>query len=329
MKYLKYIFIVLLILVGFYLIGPKAKYDAIDYATPELDIPLTSLDSIIAAWEAKVSDLKPDNEARIVWADSTHTKTKFVLLYLHGFSASQEEGDPIHIDFAKKYGMNLYLPRLEDHGRYDENTFKNLTPDNYFESAQHALKIAELLGDSIILMSCSTGSTLAILLEGTSPKIHSHIMYSPNIDIADPSSKLVVKPWGKDILKLVMGGEYNRIEYTPEGQKYWNTDYHVNGIIVTKYLLENYMTEENFKKVKTPLFLGYYYKNDKEQDNVVSVPRMKEFFNAVSTPTNQKELVAFPKAGRHVIASHVMSGDLDGVKTATYKFWDRVVMKGF
>ena len=324
MKFFKYISFIFLILLGFYLIGPKVKYESIDYATPDLNIPLTDLDSIIAEGEAKVSELKPDNEARIVWADSIHSKTKFVLLYLHGFSASQEEGDPIHTDFAKKYGMNLYLSRLEDHGRYDENTFKNLTPDNYFESAQHALKIAELLGDSIIIMSCSTGSTLAILLEGTSPKIHSQIMYSPNIDIADPSSELVVRPWGRNILKLVLGGDYNRVVYTTDGQKYWNTDYHLNGIVVTKYLLDNYMTDENFKKIKTPLFLGYYYKNDKEQDNVVSVSRMKDFFNTISTPMERKEMIAFPKAGRHVIASRVMSGDLDGVREATFKFWDKI-----
>src|SRR5690606_2388877 len=61
--------------------------------------------------------LKPDNEARIIWADdSTKSRTPYALVYLHGFSASQEEGDPVHTRFAKTFGCNLYLPRLAEHG---------------------------------------------------------------------------------------------------------------------------------------------------------------------------------------------------------------------
>ena len=40
--------------------------------------------------------IKPDNQARIIWADSSKKeKTKIAFLYLHGFSASQAEGDPV------------------------------------------------------------------------------------------------------------------------------------------------------------------------------------------------------------------------------------------
>ena len=35
------------------------------------------------------------------------------VVYLHGFSASQEEGDPVHYDFAQKFGCNLFLAALK------------------------------------------------------------------------------------------------------------------------------------------------------------------------------------------------------------------------
>ena len=41
--------------------------------------------------------------------DSLKEKTEYAVVYLHGFSASQEEGDPVHYDFAKKFGCNLFL----------------------------------------------------------------------------------------------------------------------------------------------------------------------------------------------------------------------------
>ena len=67
--------------------------------------------------EEAAHKLKPDNEARILWAnDSLKNKTEYSLVYLHGFTASQGEGDPVHRDMAKKFGCNLYLSRLAEHG---------------------------------------------------------------------------------------------------------------------------------------------------------------------------------------------------------------------
>ena len=47
--------------------------------------------------------VKPENEARIIWQnDSLKNKTEYAVVYLHGFSASQEEGDPVHTRTSPK-----------------------------------------------------------------------------------------------------------------------------------------------------------------------------------------------------------------------------------
>ena len=74
---------------------------------------------------------------------------------------------------------------------------------------------------------------------------------------------------------------------------------------------------EVYEKIKMPVFLGYYYKNDKEQDQVVSVPAMQEMFPQLGTPNNLKVERAFPESGDHVIASHFTSKDWKGVQYAT------------
>ena len=74
--------------------------------------------------------LKPDNEARIIWVnDSTKQKTDYAIVYLHGFSASQEEGDPVHYQFAQNFGCNLFLHRFEDHGIDTTEPLLNVTAD--------------------------------------------------------------------------------------------------------------------------------------------------------------------------------------------------------
>jgi esterase/lipase len=329
MNLIKKILFTLLILISLigivYYFGPKPTFKPIDFKSPKVNESLAVLDSIIGAEEAKVKDIKPNNEARIVWANDKKEKTPYSVVYLHGFSASQMEGHPVHIDFAKRYGCNLYLPRLAEHGRVDTNAFQNLTPDNLFESAQKALEIGRKLGDKVILMSCSTGGTLSIMLAKDNPDIHGYIMYSPNIDIKDPTSTLVTEQWGPEITSIVMGSDYNRISYTPEAQKYWNAVYHINGIIVTKRLIKDFMTPEYFANVKQPLLMSYYYKNETENDDVVSVPRMLEFFDQIGTQASKKRKIAYDDITRHVICSDVMTDKTQKVKDDTYKFAEEVL----
>jgi len=80
----------------------------------------------------------------------------------------------------------------------------------------------------------------------------------------------------------------------------------------------------NFKTVDEPVFLGYYYKNEEEQDKVVSVPAMLRMYEQLGTPSSQKQKQAFPKAGDHILASPLASNDVEGVYRATYSFLKEV-----
>lgn len=330
MKIIKKLLWVVLGLLGLLLIiyfsGPKPSFAPIDISTKKIAYSLTEIDSIIKSEEGKVANLKPNNEARIIWADSIPKKTEYSVVYLHGFSASQMEGHPVHVNFAKRYGCNIYLSRLAGHGVQDTDAFKTLTPDQFFESAQQALEVGKLLGDKVIVMSCSTGSTLAIMLAETNPEIHSFIMYSPNIDIKDPMSYLSDENWGPQLTEMVLGSEYNHITtYSEEAKKYWNEKYHINGIVALKRIIKAYMNDEHFKKISQPLFMGYYYKDEEHQDQVVSVPRMLEFYDAISTPFEKKRKVNFTDSKGHVFSSIIMNPNIEKVELETYKFAEEVL----
>lgn len=326
MKYFLRIFLPLCILGLVYFLGPKQKYATPKLLDTDIQVALDSLDEYVRQHDSIVPDIKQGNDAKIIWAnDSLKTKTEYALVYLHGFSASREEGAPIHEDFARRYGMNLYLTRLEDHGRRDTNSFIHITPDSYLQSAEDAIDIGKLLGKKVIVMSCSTGGTLSLILAAAGEDIYSLIMYSPNIDIADRKSDLLLQPWGKQIAKLVLDGEYNRIVYDTLAQKYWNSVYHFNGIFTTKALIREYMHDATFQKIHIPVFVGYYFKDEDHQDDVVSVSAMLHMFDALGTPENQKTLVDFPEAGHHVISSHVMSHDVEGVEQATFHWAEKTL----
>lgn len=317
----KYLIVALAIITLGYWLGPKVTYKKPILLDTDIQVPLKDIESYIKSGEATVSGIKPGNEAKIIWAnDSIKNKTEFALVYLHGFSASHEEGAPIHTDFAQRYGMNLYLARLEDHGRADPNSFENLTPENFVQSAEDALDIAKNLGEKVIVMACSTGGTLSLILAAAGEKIDGMILYSPNIDIADPKSDLLLMPWGKQMAKVVMGGDHNIITYTDEEEKYWNPTYHTNSLFALKYLLNTYMTDTTFRKITVPVFVGYYYKDDTHKDEVVSIDRMKDMFSQLGTPQAFKKIQAFPNAEHHVISSYIMSKDIEGLEAATFEW---------
>ena len=316
---------VLLILAAFFL-GPNKYFDPVEGEIKLLDIPLQDLDKYIADKEAKVKNIRPDNESRIIWVDSLR-KTPYSIVYLHGFSASWFEGNGVHIPFAERYGCNLYLPRLAQHGIQDKETFGNMTPQEYLDSAKEAIAIGQLLGEKVIVMSCSTGSTLGIYLEAENPDlVAAQIMYSPNIDLGFATSELLTLPWGGPIANQLIG-EYRDIRqfHSKEDMQYITAEYKTEGLIGLKALIEMTMTTKTFQKITKPYFVGYYYKNEEEKDNVISIEALLNFDKQTKTPAAEKRLVAFPDVKTHVVPNTVQSKDIASVQTATFKYAEEVL----
>ena len=324
-KYFRLLLSVIIVLTVIYLLGPRPStpvYSSVMPAVPQL---AADLENDISRSEARHT-LKPNNEARIVWYnDSLKQKTDYAIVYLHGFSASQEEGAPIHTNIAKEFGCNLYLSRLAEHGIDTTDAMKNLTPSEYWESAKRALAIGKQLGKKVILMGTSTGGTNALQLAATYPNdVYALILMSPNIAIHNDKAWLLNKPWGLQVAGWVNGTEYIVSEDTrPVYKQYWYAQYPLEAAVQLEEYLETTMTPETFKKVKQPVLLLYYYKDEVHQDSVVSVPAMLKMFDELGTAKEDKVKQAMPNAGNHVLGSYIRSKDLLGVQQAVESFMEK------
>jgi esterase/lipase len=326
MRLLKKLLVFLAILLLVYFLGPNPKTP--NYSTTLPRIPSTdSIDDYVALIEGK-HKIKTDNEARVVWAnDTVHAKTTYAIVYLHGFSASQEEGDPVHRNLARQFGANLYLSRLSGHGIDTSDALLHMTATSLWETAKEAYAIGKQLGDKVILMGTSTGGTLALQLAAAYPDIAGLILLSPNIAINDPNAWITNNPWGLQIARLVKGGKMNIIpNKTDEYKKYWNQAYRLEAVTELQELLETSMTKSSFRKIHQPLLTLYYYKNEKEQDPVVKVSEMKKMFETISTPAGLKRMVAIPNAGSHVLGSPIQSKDIVTVEKEAAAFLKEVIV---
>jgi len=320
MKFLKWLGIISLLLVIAYFLGPRPTTPDYTNTLPSIPAEPMELQSFITNRENKLN-LKPDNEARINWFnDSLKTKTAYSVVYLHGFSASQEEGDPVHYEFAQKFGCNLYLSRLADHGIVTTEPLLHFTAENAWNTAKEAYAIGKQLGEKVILMATSTGGTLALKLAAEYPEIAGLILLSPNIAINDSKAWLLNNHWGLQIAKLIKG-KYNTAKDTSAlYAQYWNYKYRIESTVQLEELLETTMKESTFKKISQPTLLLYYYKDEQHQDPVVKVASMKRMFQQLSTPETFKKSIAIPNAGDHVLGSYIKSKDIQTVGEQCEKF---------
>lgn len=284
---------------------------------------LKTIDEVISKQEAAVPGIKAGNEAAVTWANpNSHQKTKIAFVYLHGFGASKREGQPVMKMLSEKYGANVYEARLSEHGIDRVNGFEYLTPENYVASAKEAVAIGKMLGEKVIVVSTSTGGTLSLTLAAADKEIAGLILYSPFIDVLSPQMEVLLTAEGKAAFVKMNGSEIQKQNRPAEEAKYWSTSYHVNGYAALIKMLKDNMTTATFQKVSCPVFVGYFYKNEQEQDKVVSVPAILKMYDSLGTPQNKKEKVAFAEVGNHVIACDIRSKDWESVYNETTHFID-------
>ncbi|KPM49815.1 alpha/beta hydrolase [Jiulongibacter sediminis] len=311
-----------------YYFGPRPeKPDLQKEYSFDLPNELGQLEAKITQEEQNIDGIKKDNEAEFVWADSIPRVTEYSIVYIHGFSASHEEGAPVHENLAKKYHANLFKARMAEHGtdRGDE-TMAELTTDRYIETAERALAIGRKIGKKVIIVATSAGGALSLHLASKHDDIEAMVLYSPCIQIYDENAALLDDPWGLKLGQMVQGKPFNDITPANENQPlYWTMHYRLEALVALQNLLTHTMNEETFSKVTCPVFVGYYYKDEENQDKVVSVPAILNMYDQLGSEHKVKK--AFPNAANHVLASWVLSSDVAGVQMETEKFLDEIVDK--
>jgi esterase/lipase len=309
-----------------YWVGPNPADPVYTNDLPVLSDSPQQLEMYVAEQEKK-HPIKPDNQARIVWYnDSLKNTTEYALVYLHGFSASQEEGNPVHRNLAKAFGCNLYLARLAEHGIDTSDALLNYTAEGLWQTAKEAYAIGKKLGKKVILIGTSTGGTVALQLAAAFPEIAGIILYSPNIAINDPNAWLLNNPWGLQIARLVKGSNFNTAGQDDSTyKKYWNHTYRLEATVQLQELLETTMLPATFGAVRQPVLALYYFKDENNQDKVVKVSAIQKMMQELGTPDSLKRSVAMANAGNHVLASPIVSKDVSGVEKETSTFLQQVM----
>lgn len=317
--------LVLLAIGALILLGPRVHLEPLTLHRPVVPQQPAALQAYVAQGEDTAGALRPDTRARIVWIDPAHPgKAPCAIVYIHGFGASQGEGAPVHRQLAHDLGCNLYLARLPGHGLVAADAMAGLTAQQLLDGAARALAIGHALGDKVAVIGTSMGGALAIQLAAReSDQVDALVLWSPLVREAGNALQPLLWPWGPTYLQYVVNHGSVLVRGQPASPA-WAEFTHLDGYKALVELTRGSMDPALYARIHSPVFLGYYYRDEAHQDPTVSVAAMRLMMTALGTPPDLRTEQDFPDAGTHVIASPLRSAASDAVRRATEAFLRKV-----
>ncbi len=261
---------------------------------------LRALIDSIRESESVHSDLRKSAEKEIRWFEERIEPTPYSIVYIHGFSASKMELSPTVELIADQLGANVFFTRLRGHGR-SEDAMIEASVQTWKRDTEEAIDIANLIGERVIIMSASTGSTLATwwLANYPNANVVANIMVSPNFGINSSAAKILTWPMGLTIGKL-FSGDYRG--FTPQNElhaEYWTERYPLEAVVPMLELVDE-VDDMDKAGVTIPQLIVY-----SEDDKVVSVEKIKDTTHQFSA--SNTKLVNFRNSTDP--AQHVLSGE--------------------
>lgn len=212
----------------------------------------------LAEQEKAFTDIVPGTEKRVIWAGAAGVKTPLAVIYIHGFSATSEEIRPVPDQVARALGANLFYTRLAGHGRGGD-PMATATAGDWLEDTAEALAIGRRLGDKVLVISTSTGATLAAFAAVDpvmSKDIAGIVMVSANFGVKPAAAKILDLPAARYWGPVVAGATRSFNPVNAEHAKYWTTQYPTTALFPMAALVRAAKTLD-LSAAKAPLLVIY------------------------------------------------------------------------
>ena len=280
----------------------------------------TDIDAYLADREAALPDITPGAEKRVVWAGTPGAATEWVVLYVHGFSATSEEIRPVPDNLANGLGANLVFTRLTGHGR-GGSAMAEATASDWIEDMAEAMAVARRVGQKVLVVSTSTGGTLTalaatdrVLREGMA----GIVFVSPNFGLANPVGRILNWPFARVWGPLIAGRERSFEPRNEAHQTFWTIRYPTVAVLPMAALVAHTL-KIDFSGVEIPALFMF-----SDADRVVSAPATRAMAArwggqglATLSPV---ELTEGDDTYAHVIAGDVLSPGM--TETASKRMLD-------
>jgi len=245
--------------------------------------------------------LIPETEKRVTWYGEPGVRTPWVVVNLHGFSATRQETAPLAERVATALAANLFETRLSGHGRAQQ-PMHAVRAEDWLADAAEALAIGARLGEKIVVIGTSTGGTLALAMSdhGTAAAVSDIVLISPNLQPRDDKAAWLTRPAGPLIAKLVNGDTRSWEAHNEQQARYWSTSYPIDAAVEVMRLIDSVQSRLPMQLEQDLLVL------QSPDDTVVSPEATRQAFERINAP--RKRLIEIEYAEDP--SNHVLAGDI-------------------
>ena len=283
--------------------GPRPRV-VLNWLTEELSTDLERLPDWLSQREAQERNITEGAEKHIEFADpEMPARTPYVVLYLHGFSATRQEIAPVPERVAKALGANYYGTRLTGHGQDGESLGRS-TSSQWLRDTAEAWQVACELGEQVIVISCSTGGTLATWLAeqpSAQDRLAALVLFSPNYQPKHWASHLFGWPWSRHWLKYLAGEQYGWEAAGELNQRYW-TNHYPTRVLHELQALVVAVRNSPVENIKAPSLFIY-----SDDDQVVNARYTDAVFRRWGADVTERIRVSGVDDSNHVITGDIVA----------------------
>ncbi len=278
------------------------------------------LDLHLSESEARFQDIRTDNQKEIIWYNGKKSsKTPLSLIYVHGLSASKHELRPVPDRIAQGLGANLFYTRLSGHGRTG-NAMAEASVNAWVNDLAEAVEIGRKIGEQTIIMSTSTGGTLAAWLamqdHPLRDDIAAMVFVSPNFGIKAAGGFLLDQPLARYYVPLILGKTHSSSKApSAKEQMGWTTSYPSVALLPMAAAISVLQQQDPAKSTIPALFIY------SEKDETVDAALTAVAFEKWGAPKQRLLIESSGDADNHVIAGDIISPQNNDLVVTTTLNW--------
>lgn len=308
-----------------YFAGPRNEFGP-DIPTQRTLAPsqIETLEDALKASEAAYPDVRPGTAKGIVWASASRQRTSWSVVYIHGFSASRLETAPLTELVAQELGANVFYTRLTGHGRSDA-AMGEASVQDWMADAVEAVRIGQTLGERVLVISCSSGSTLAtwLALAPEGRQVAAHVFISPNFGPKNKRSEIINAPWGTKIAIALEGETRGKASEDAREAGVWTSRYPTRALFPMMAMVKK-VRDSDLSKFTTPLKVLYSL-----DDQTVDPLETQAAFARIGAPLKSIEVVSYSKSkGQHVLAGDVRAPEATAPMASSIVRWVKALPTG-
>ncbi|MEM7439219.1 MAG: alpha/beta fold hydrolase [Pseudomonadota bacterium] len=302
LRWLRNIVVLLVVVIGgLWLFGPREPIETeITFDASGIG---DDIDAYLTERESRFTDITAGTAKRVVWAGEPGAQTYWAVVNIHGFSATSEEIRPVPDKVAEALGANLYYTRLVGHGR-GAAAMSEPSMGDWMNDLAEALAIGKRLGKRVLVITTSTGGTLATsaaLDPALRAQMDGVVLISPNFGPVDPMAELVNWPLARQWVPAVAGADRSWEPHNDQQGVYWTTSYQTVAVMPMMAAVKHARSLDH-SAIDLPALFIY-----SAADTVVSAEKTDAVYGAWGGNKDRLMVTVGPEDDP---SSHVIAGDI-------------------